>query len=193
MTLWKYLSYFPKHLIWRLCYRLFALNIVHNMKNPYRLQKYTPKINITTSSPSYMILFTSSAKNNCITNMNSNQAQNVKISFLCSNQEQRVQTSILIKFAIVTISIVQMNSFNVLMLYFHDQVFTTNLGSTTKNNIEMIKQTRKSLDDMNHVYFNGTKVLYMYGYPFLFYEQYLHSSHDLYMVVGFALGMLFQH
>jgi patched 1 protein/patched 2 protein len=71
------------------------------------------------------------------------------------------------------------------------QVFANNLGSGTKKNIEMIKQTRKSLDNLNSVYFNGTKVLYMYGYPFLFNEQYLHSHHDLYMVVGFAIGTPF--
>ena len=130
----------------------------------------------------------SSAKNNRMQDMYSNQAQNVKISFLCSNQEQRIKISILITFAIITMPSAQCS--NALLCC---QVFATNLGSSTKNNIEMIKQTRKSLDDMNHVYFNGTKVLYMYGYPFLFYEQYLHSSHDLYMVVGFALGMPFQH
>lgn len=70
-------------------------------------------------------------------------------------------------------------------------VVFANSGSGTKNNVEMIRQTRKTVDDMNKVYFNGTKALYMYGYPYLFYEQYLHSTHDLYMVVGFALVGVF--
>ncbi|KAI5073412.1 hypothetical protein GOP47_0011425 [Adiantum capillus-veneris] len=70
-------------------------------------------------------------------------------------------------------------------------VFANSLGSETKNNVEMIRQTRKSLDNLNKLYFDGTKALYMYGYPFLFYEQYLHSTHDLYMVAGFALVGVF--
>lgn len=67
-------------------------------------------------------------------------------------------------------------------------MFANSVGSDTKNNVDMIKQSRSSLDEMNQMYFNGTKTVYMYGYPFLFNEQYLHSLHDLYMVVGFALG-----
>lgn len=70
-------------------------------------------------------------------------------------------------------------------------VFADNLGADTKRNVEMIMQTRESVDHLNKFYFNGTKIAYMYGYPFLFYEQYLHSSHDLYMVVGFALVGVF--
>ncbi|KAH7447216.1 hypothetical protein KP509_01G097400 [Ceratopteris richardii] len=66
-------------------------------------------------------------------------------------------------------------------------VVFTNSGSDTRSNVEMIEQTRKSLDNLNKEYFNGSKAVYMYGYPFLFNEQYLHSTHDLYMVVGFAL------
>lgn len=66
-------------------------------------------------------------------------------------------------------------------------VFSNSVGSDTKNNVEMMKQTRRSLDEMNKVYFNGTKTVYMYDFSFLFNEQYLHSSRDLYTVVGFAL------
>ena len=109
----------------------------------------------------------SSAKNNRMKDMYSNQAQNVKLSFLCSNQEQRVKISILITFAIITMPRCSDEQFQCSNALLCCQVFATNLGSSTKNNIEMIKQTRKSLDDMNRVYFNGTKVLYMYGYPFL--------------------------
>ena len=53
----------------------------------------------------------------------------------------------------------------------------------------MIKQTRKVLDNANRRYFNGAKLAYAYGYPYLFFEQYLHSTKDLLTVVGFALGM----
>eukprot|EP00250_Pteridium_aquilinum_P012900 c21015_g1_i1 orf=984-4394(+) len=70
-------------------------------------------------------------------------------------------------------------------------VFANSVGSNTKNNVEMIKQTRKSLDEMNQLYFNGTKTVYMYGFPYLFNEQYLHSLRDLYTVVGFALVGVF--
>ena len=68
-------------------------------------------------------------------------------------------------------------------------MFANSVGSDTKNNVDMIKQTRQALDNLNKEYFNGTKVVYMYGFPFLFNEQYVHSTHDLFMVVGFALGM----
>lgn len=70
-------------------------------------------------------------------------------------------------------------------------VFASTVGSNTQSNVDMIKQIRGSLDGLNKVYFNGTKTVYMYGYSFLFYEQYLHSFHDLYMVVGFALVGVF--
>ncbi|MCO5558412.1 hypothetical protein L7F22_011993 [Adiantum nelumboides] len=70
-------------------------------------------------------------------------------------------------------------------------LFAENLGAETKPNLDMIKETRRFADNFNDKFFNGTKAVYAYGYPFLFYEQYLHSSHDLYMVVGFALVGVF--
>lgn len=70
-------------------------------------------------------------------------------------------------------------------------IFAEHLGANTEPNLDMIRETRKYADDFNDKYFNGTKVVYMYGYPFLFFEQYLHSSHDLYLVVGFALVGVF--
>jgi patched 2 protein len=69
------------------------------------------------------------------------------------------------------------------------QLFANNLGAETKPNLEMIKQTRKVLGNANKRYFNGTKLAYAYGYPYLFFEQYLHSTKDLLTVVGFALGI----
>lgn len=70
-------------------------------------------------------------------------------------------------------------------------LFAENLGAETKPNLDMITETRNFADNFNNKYFNGSKVVYPYGYPFLFYEQYLHSSHDLYLVVGFALVGVF--
>ncbi|KAI5073406.1 hypothetical protein GOP47_0011419 [Adiantum capillus-veneris] len=70
-------------------------------------------------------------------------------------------------------------------------LFAENLGAETKPNLDIIRETRRFADNFNEEYFNGTNAVYAYGYPFLFYEQYLHSSHDLYMVVGFALVGVF--
>lgn len=70
-------------------------------------------------------------------------------------------------------------------------LFAEHLGAETGPNLDMIRDTRKFADDFNNKHFNGSKVVYMYGYPFLFFEQYLHSSHDLYMVVGLALVGVF--
>eukprot|EP01018_Ginkgo_biloba_P025045 Gb_09479 [translate_table: standard] len=70
-------------------------------------------------------------------------------------------------------------------------LFANNLGPETKPNLDMIKQTRKALDKANERLFNGTKFAYVYGYPYLFFEQYLHSTEDLLIVVGFALVGVF--
>ncbi|MCO5558414.1 hypothetical protein L7F22_011995 [Adiantum nelumboides] len=70
-------------------------------------------------------------------------------------------------------------------------LFAENLGAETKPNLEMMSETRKFADNFNKQYFNGSKAVYMYGFPFLFFEQYLHSSHDLFMVVGLALVGVF--
>lgn len=71
------------------------------------------------------------------------------------------------------------------------QMFAVHLGASTSSNTAMIKQTRTIVDKMNEKI--GEDVAYMYGFPFLFYEQYLHSYRDLYLVVGLALGeVIFQ-
>ncbi|KAI5073407.1 hypothetical protein GOP47_0011420 [Adiantum capillus-veneris] len=70
-------------------------------------------------------------------------------------------------------------------------LFAENLGAGIKPNLDMITETRKFADSFNKQYFNGSKAVYTYGYPFLFFEQYFHSSHDLYMVVGLALVGVF--
>lgn len=41
-------------------------------------------------------------------------------------------------------------------------------------------------DQLNEKF--GEDVAYMYGFPFLFFKQYLHSYRDLYLVLGLALG-----
>ncbi|XP_024533742.1 protein patched homolog 2 isoform X1 [Selaginella moellendorffii] len=64
-------------------------------------------------------------------------------------------------------------------------IFIEHLGAETEPNLRMIRQTRKIADQMNAEI--GENVGYVYGYPFLFFEQYLHSSRNLYIVVGFAL------
>lgn len=74
--------------------------------------------------------------------------------------------------------------------FLHLQMFALHLGSKTSSNLEMIKQTRTIVDGMNAKF--GEDVAFMYGFPFLFYEQYLHSYRDLYLVVGLALGTSFQ-
>ncbi|KAL3679242.1 hypothetical protein R1sor_022198 [Riccia sorocarpa] len=68
-------------------------------------------------------------------------------------------------------------------------MFAQNLGASTEPNLDMIRETRKVVDRLNEKF--GEKVAFMYGYPFLFYEQYLHSYHDLYLVVGLALVGVF--
>ncbi|KAG0631087.1 hypothetical protein M758_1G226800 [Ceratodon purpureus] len=68
-------------------------------------------------------------------------------------------------------------------------MFALHLGSKTSSNLAMIKETRKIVDDMNTKF--GEDVAFMYGFPFLFYEQYLHSYRDLYLVVGLALVGVF--
>jgi hypothetical protein len=68
-------------------------------------------------------------------------------------------------------------------------MFALHLGSKTSSNLEMIKQTRTIVDGMNAKF--GEDVAFMYGFPFLFYEQYLHSYRDLYLVVGLALVGVF--
>lgn len=65
-------------------------------------------------------------------------------------------------------------------------MFAQNLGADVGPNLAAMKTTRQTVDGINAKL--GTNLAYMYGYTFLFYEQYLHSSHDLYMVVGLALG-----
>lgn len=66
------------------------------------------------------------------------------------------------------------------------QMFALHLGSKSSSNLDMIKQTRMIVDEMNTKF--GEDVAFMYGFPFLFFEQYLHSYRDLYLVVGLALG-----
>lgn len=68
-------------------------------------------------------------------------------------------------------------------------MFAQNLGAETEPNLDMIRGTRKIVDGLNTKF--GEKVAFMYGFPFLFYEQYLRSFHELYMVVGFALVGVF--
>ncbi|XP_057847014.2 uncharacterized protein LOC131056772 [Cryptomeria japonica] len=70
-------------------------------------------------------------------------------------------------------------------------LFASGLGAETKPNLDMIKQTRNALDSANRRHFNGTKLSYAYGYPYLFFEQYLHSIKDMLTVVGFALVGVF--
>jgi patched 1 protein/patched 2 protein len=65
-------------------------------------------------------------------------------------------------------------------------MFAQNLGADVGPNLAVMKTTRQTVDGINAKL--GTNIAYMYGYTFLFFEQYLHSSHDLYMVVGLALG-----
>jgi hypothetical protein len=67
-----------------------------------------------------------------------------------------------------------------------EQMFAQNLGAAVDPNLAVMKTTRETVDGINAKL--GTNLAYMYGYTFLFYEQYLHSSHDLYIVVGLALG-----
>jgi len=67
-----------------------------------------------------------------------------------------------------------------------EQMFAQNLGAAVGPNLAVMKTTRQTVDGINAKL--GTNLAYMYGYTFLFFEQYLHSSHDLYMVVGLALG-----
>ncbi|KAG0620497.1 hypothetical protein M758_4G220800 [Ceratodon purpureus] len=68
-------------------------------------------------------------------------------------------------------------------------MFALHLGAATSSNLEMMKQTRTIVDKMNEKF--GEDVAYMYGFPFLFFEQYLHSYRDLYLVVGLALVGVF--
>ncbi|KAL2613615.1 hypothetical protein R1flu_025307 [Riccia fluitans] len=68
-------------------------------------------------------------------------------------------------------------------------MFAQNLGAKTQPNLDMIRETRSVVDRLNEKF--GEKIAYMYGYPFLFYEQYLHSYHDLYLVVGLAIVGVF--
>lgn len=67
------------------------------------------------------------------------------------------------------------------------QIFALHLGADVNQNNAMMKETRAIADNMNAKV--GEDVAFMYGYPFLFFEQYLHSTRDLYLVVGLALGM----
>ena len=69
-------------------------------------------------------------------------------------------------------------------------MFALHLGSKTSSNLDMIKQTREIVDGMNTKF--GEDIAYMYGFPFLFFEQYLHCYRDLYLVVGLALGKYVQ-
>ncbi|CAM6120014.1 unnamed protein product [Calypogeia fissa] len=78
---------------------------------------------------------------------------------------------------------------NVIIAASKSVLFAQNLGADTQPNLDMIKGTRKIVDDLNAKF--GEEVAFMYGYPFLFYEQYLHSFHDLFLVVGFALVGVF--
>jgi hypothetical protein len=68
-------------------------------------------------------------------------------------------------------------------------LFAQNLGADTEPNLDLIRGTRQIVDDLNAKF--GEAVAYMYGYPYLYYEQYLHSLHDLFTVVGFALVGVF--
>ena len=65
-------------------------------------------------------------------------------------------------------------------------MFAEHLGANTGPNLAMITQTRTIVDAHNAEF--GEDAAYMYGFPFLFFEQYLHSNRDLYLVVGLALG-----
>lgn len=65
-------------------------------------------------------------------------------------------------------------------------MFALHLGAKTSSNLAMIKQTRAVVDELNTKF--GGDVAFMYGFPFLFFEQYLHSYRDLNLVVGLALG-----
>lgn len=65
-------------------------------------------------------------------------------------------------------------------------MFAEHLGANTGPNLAMITQTRTIVDAHNAEF--GENAAYMYGFPFLFFEQYLHSNRDLYLVVGLALG-----
>ena len=67
-------------------------------------------------------------------------------------------------------------------------MFAEHLGANTGPNLAMITQTRSIVDAHNAEF--GEDAAYMYGFPFLFFEQYLHSNRDLYLVVGLALGKL---
>lgn len=49
----------------------------------------------------------------------------------------------------------------------------------------MMKETRSIVDKLNEKF--GEDIAFMYGFPYLFFEQYLHSYRDLYTVVGLAL------
>ncbi|XP_024381939.1 uncharacterized protein [Physcomitrium patens] len=64
-------------------------------------------------------------------------------------------------------------------------MFALHLGAKTSSNLAMIKQTRAVVDELNTKF--GGDVAFMYGFPFLFFEQYLHSYRDLNLVVGLAL------
>eukprot|EP00250_Pteridium_aquilinum_P014814 c22219_g1_i1 orf=359-3775(+) len=70
-------------------------------------------------------------------------------------------------------------------------LFAEHLGANTGPNLDLIRETRNFADNFNNENFGGKKVVYMYGYPYLFFEQYLHSLHDLYTVVGLALVGVF--
>lgn len=65
-------------------------------------------------------------------------------------------------------------------------MFALHLGAGTSSNLDMMTKTRTIVDDLNTKF--GEDVAFMYGFPFLFFEQYLHSYRDLYTVVGLALG-----
>jgi hypothetical protein len=77
------------------------------------------------------------------------------------------------------------------IVLFWEQMFAQNLGATVGPNLAVMKTTRQTVDSINAKL--GTNLAYMYGYTFLFFEQYLHSRHDLYMVVGLALGTTLLH
>jgi patched 1 protein/patched 2 protein len=68
-------------------------------------------------------------------------------------------------------------------------MFAIHLGATTAPNLAMMKDTRSVVDGLNEKF--GEDVAYMYGFPFLYFEQYLHSYRDLYTVVGLALVGVF--
>ncbi|XP_024373471.1 uncharacterized protein [Physcomitrium patens] len=68
-------------------------------------------------------------------------------------------------------------------------MFALHLGAGTSSNLDMMTKTRTIVDDLNTKF--GEDVAFMYGFPFLFFEQYLHSYRDLYTVVGLALVGVF--